>query len=96
MLQKQYNVSEFMDARSALSALETGEIPEVIISDIMMPEMDGQAFYREICKLGPYGNRFLFITGGAVTEASLEFEKKWLREADFCLNPSKQINCVPP
>ena len=53
MLQKQYNVSEFMDARSALSALETGEIPEVIISDIMMPEMDGQAFYREICKLVP-------------------------------------------
>ena len=70
--------------------------PHLILLDIMMPEMDGQAFYKEICKLGPYGNRFLFITGGAVTEASLEFEKKWLREADFCLNPSKQINCVPP
>ena len=83
MLQKQYNVSEFMDARSALSALETGEIPEVIISDIMMPEMDGQAFYREICKLGSYGNRFLFITGGAVTEASLEFEKNGCARQTF-------------
>ena len=45
MLQNEYNITEFMDARSALAAVKTGKIPDVIISDIMMPEMDGQAFY---------------------------------------------------
>ncbi|MBT7222459.1 MAG: response regulator, partial [Marinovum sp.] len=33
MLQNEYNVTEFMDARSALAAIETGKIPDVIISD---------------------------------------------------------------
>ena len=76
MLQKDYKISTFLNARSALAALETGKIPDIIISDIMMPEMDGQAFYQEICNLGPYEGRFLFVTGGAVTEASLAFEKR--------------------
>ena len=93
--------AEYYDVITATSGAEAlalikAEPPDIVLLDIMMPEMDGQAFYKEICKLGPYGNRFLFITGGAVTEASLEFEKKWLRKADFCSNPSKQINCVPP
>ena len=76
-----------MDARSALTAIETGKIPDVIISDIMMPEMDGQAFYEEIRKLGSYSTRFLFITGGAVTEESLEFERKMAALGRLLLKP---------
>ncbi|MDB3928727.1 response regulator [Paracoccaceae bacterium] len=87
MLHNQYNVSQFMDARSALTAIETGKIPDVIISDIMMPEMDGQAFYEEIRKLGSYSTRFLFITGGAVTEESLEFERNMAVLGRLLLKP---------
>ena len=87
MLQNEYNVTEFMDARSALAAIETGKIPDVIISDIMMPEMDGQAFYEETRKLGSYSTRFLFITGGAVTEESLEFERKMAALGRLLLKP---------
>ena len=86
MLQNEYNVTEFMDARSALAAIETGKIPDVIISDIMMPEMDGQAFYEETRKLGSYGTLF-FITGGAVTEESLEFERKMAALGRLLLKP---------
>ena len=87
MLQNEYNVTEFMDARSALAAIETGKIPNVIISDIMMPEMDGQAFDEETRKLGSYSTRFLFITGGAVTEESLEFERKMAALGRLLLKP---------
>ena len=87
MLQNEYNITEFMDARSALAAVKTGKIPDFIISAIMMPEMDGQAFYEETRKLGSYSTRFLFITGGAVTEESLEFERKMAALGRLLLKP---------
>ena len=97
MLQNEYNVTEFIDARSALAAIEKGKIPDVIISDIMMPEMDGQAFYEETRKLGSYSTRFLFITGGAVTEESLEFERKMVALGRLLLEPFEagQLRAAP-
>ena len=49
-------------ALKILSSLEN--IPDVIISDIMMPEMDGYEFFREISN-EPRWNRipFLFLSG---------------------------------
>ncbi|MCL1933110.1 MAG: response regulator [Candidatus Azobacteroides sp.] len=47
ILKKQYHVTSFENARSALGALETGQ-PHLIVSDIMMPDLDGISLMRQI------------------------------------------------
>jgi CheY-like chemotaxis protein len=59
----------------ALDAFEKGEKPDIILSDIMMPHMDGSTFYKMMCNQGVNKDRFLFMTGGAVTEDAMAFEK---------------------
>ena len=61
------------EALEILSNLE--EIPEVIISDIMMPEMDGYEFFREISS-NPHWNRipFLFLSA-RTTPKDIRFGK---------------------
>ncbi|MFY7994221.1 MAG: sigma-54-dependent transcriptional regulator [Bacteriovoracaceae bacterium] len=49
--QKGYNVSTFEDARMALNAIENKEIvPDVVISDLRLPVMDGVEFIKRIRK----------------------------------------------
>jgi len=61
------------EALEILSNLE--EIPEVIISDIMMPEMDGYEFFRKISN-NPLWNRipFLFLSA-RTTPKDIRFGK---------------------
>ncbi len=40
-LSPDYDVIEYTDPRSALEAFEAGEIPDLVISDVMMPQMVG-------------------------------------------------------
>ena len=40
-LSPDYEVTEFSDPRSALESFESGEIPDLVISDVMMPQMVG-------------------------------------------------------
>ena len=43
-----YQVQAVYDGRSALSLLHTGLRPRVVITDIMMPGLDGWALYRAL------------------------------------------------
>jgi two-component system cell cycle response regulator CpdR len=53
-------------AMSALVRLECREPFTWILSDIMMPHMDGVAFYEQVAAVAPaYARRVLFMTGGA-------------------------------
>ena len=47
ILEKQYRIIEATDGEAALAKIEA-EIPDIIISDIMMPVMDGITFCRHI------------------------------------------------
>jgi CheY-like chemotaxis protein len=55
----------------ALSKLRSTHY-DAIICDLMMPRVDGQAFYGQVAKDYPYlANQFLFITGQASRKAGL-------------------------
>jgi two-component system, chemotaxis family, chemotaxis protein CheY len=43
-----HEVRVAIDGRDALSQLESGFLPHVIVSDLMMPVMDGASFIREL------------------------------------------------
>lgn len=63
-----YVVVEAANGRDALTAIEAGGTPDVIISDVVMPELDGRAFVREADARWP-GLRVLFISGYTAAEA---------------------------
>jgi len=58
------------DGRQALEALHEREY-RVIVSDIVMPEMDGAGLYREVARWRPeLLPRFIFISGFADTDTA--------------------------
>jgi CheY-like chemotaxis protein len=61
-------------AREALSLLQSGDRFDVILCDLMMPEVTGMDFYEAVLRLDPeQANRMVFVTGGAVTVRAREF-----------------------
>lgn len=58
-----YKVQVARDGREALDHLEGGLIPDLIVSDIMMPRMDGYAFFEAVRQI-PYLKAvpFIFLT----------------------------------
>lgn len=67
-----YVVEFITDARVALARIEAGERFDVILSDVMMPDMSGVEFHRALERSTPDQHaRVIFITGGA-TDADAE------------------------
>lgn len=59
------------NAMEALDLMRSG-IYDAVISDIMMPRIDGEAFYERVVKDYPYmAEKFLFITGQATVQAGI-------------------------
>ena len=60
-----YTVHEASDGLEALDVLEEleGKI-DIVVSDVVMPEMDGPSLLREICKDYPH-IKFIFVSGYA-------------------------------
>ena len=75
-LSRVMNGSEVSIVSSATAALEACNARdfELIVCDVMMPEMDGIAFYEELAKSRPHlCHRVVFMTGGAFTERARRF-----------------------
>lgn len=61
-------------ATKALDVVRSGEIFDLILSDVMMPEMTGIEFYESLCLHDPEtAAKVVFLTGGANTQAAEEF-----------------------
>ncbi|MBN8612700.1 MAG: response regulator [Deltaproteobacteria bacterium] len=79
MLASRHDVTVETDGRAALGRIEHGERFDVILCDLMMPEMDGRAFHEAVRRMAPaQAERFVFMTGGAFTQGAREF----LEQAD--------------
>jgi PAS domain S-box-containing protein len=73
-LGSEYNVTCANDGRRALERLRAGDRYDLILCDLMMPEMTGMDVFAEMEKLAPdQAERMVFVTGGAFTTRAREF-----------------------
>ena len=65
------------DAREALKMLTAGEKFDVIMCDLMMPNMSGVEFYQMLKLQAPlFCTKVLFLTGGSFTLKTTDFLKQ--------------------
>jgi PAS domain S-box-containing protein len=73
-LSNDYAVTCVSDARRALDGLRAGERYEVILCDLMMPDVTGMDLYAELEKIAPdQAARIVFVSGGAFTPRARDF-----------------------
>jgi CheY-like chemotaxis protein/anti-sigma regulatory factor (Ser/Thr protein kinase) len=74
ILSKEHDVVAFVAAKEALALCESGEKFDLILCDLMMPDMTGMDFHRELSLIAPdQANRMIFLTGGAFTAKARNF-----------------------
>jgi CheY-like chemotaxis protein len=73
-LQRDHEVMALTSAREAHARLTGGEQFDLILCDIMMPEMSGIDLHEELARVSPLlAERMVFLTGGAFTPRAREF-----------------------
>ncbi|HSN28718.1 MAG TPA: ATP-binding protein, partial [Kofleriaceae bacterium] len=71
---REHEVTAVNSGRDAIELVRAGRSFDVIISDLMMPEMSGMELYDHIVRERPQlAERMVFITGGAFTPSAAEF-----------------------
>jgi signal transduction histidine kinase len=74
LLSTEGDVVATTSAHRALAGIRGGERYDVIICDLMMPEMDAMTLHHELCQIAPaQAERMVFVTGGAFTLRAREF-----------------------
>jgi CheY-like chemotaxis protein len=74
VLSKDHDVSSTTSAAEALSRIVGGERYDLILCDLMMPQVTGMEFYEALMLRVPeQAKRVTFMTGGAFTLAAREF-----------------------
>ncbi|ATB29929.1 hybrid sensor histidine kinase/response regulator [Melittangium boletus] len=73
-LNQEHDVTVFTRAEAALAWLEQGLPWDLLLCDVMMPEMTGIELYEVLAKRMPERvGHVVFVTGGAFTERAREF-----------------------
>jgi CheY-like chemotaxis protein len=69
-----HHVTTVTSAREALARLGGGERFDLILCDLMMPEMTGMDLYDELRQSMPdQAEKFIFMSGGAFTDNARAF-----------------------
>lgn len=70
----EHDVVALASGPEVLERLAAGESFDLILCDLMMPEMTGMQLYAEVSRAYPdYASRIIFLTGGAFTPQAREF-----------------------
>jgi CheY-like chemotaxis protein len=74
ILSQEHDVLAMVSAQEALAVCAGGEEFDLILCDLMMPDMTGMDFHRELSLVSQeQADRMIFITGGAFTEKARAF-----------------------
>jgi len=74
ILARDHEVATATSVREALDRVAAGERFDLMICDLMMPEMTGMDLHAELLRREPaLAERLVFMTGGAFTPAAREF-----------------------
>jgi signal transduction histidine kinase len=74
LLGEHHDVFPLTRGRDALDRIEDGERFDVILSDLLMPDMSGIELYERLRHAAPeQAERMVFVTGGAFTPAARDF-----------------------
>jgi CheY-like chemotaxis protein len=74
ILGAEHDVTTVTSAKEALSRLGTGERFDLILCDLMMPEMTGMDLYDELQQsMADQAAKFIFMSGGAFTDHARAF-----------------------
>jgi DNA-binding response OmpR family regulator len=74
ILGRDHDVTATTSAHRALNLIASGERFDVILSDLMMPEMTGMEFHRRLAELVPVqAARMIFMSGGTLTADGAKF-----------------------
>jgi PAS domain S-box-containing protein len=74
ILSQEHDVLAMISATDALALCAGGEKFDLILCDLMMPDMTGMDLHRELMLVAPeQADRMIFITGGAFTEKARAF-----------------------
>ncbi len=69
-----HDVTVAISGREALEKIEAGERYDVILSDLMMPEISGMDLYKRLGAVAPdQVDKIVFMTGGAFTNQAKDF-----------------------
>jgi CheY-like chemotaxis protein len=73
-LGRYHDVVTLTNGKEALARIASGERFDVILSDLMMPDVTGMEIYEELSLATPdQAERMIFLTGGAFTERARNF-----------------------
>jgi PAS domain S-box-containing protein len=73
-LSREHDVVPCDTAKRALALCVGGESFDLILCDLMMPDMTGMDLYHQLSHVAPeQANRMVFLTGGAFTEKARHF-----------------------
>jgi len=74
ILSREHDVVSTLSAKEALAMCAGGEKFDLILCDLMMPEMTGMDLFGELSVVAPeMANRMIFLTGGAFTAKARNF-----------------------
>jgi signal transduction histidine kinase len=74
LLATEGDVVALTNAREALARIRAGERFDVILCDLLMPEMDAPSLHAELLAVAPdQADRMVFVTGGAFTVRARDF-----------------------
>lgn len=86
LLEKNYDVITKHDGMSAMYWLVQGNIPDLVISDLDMPNLNGEEFIKNLKRSGYYKNvPFIIITGFDNKEQKMRIMKLGIH--DFFVKP---------
>ncbi|HEY5374557.1 MAG TPA: response regulator [Polyangiaceae bacterium] len=71
---EEHEIVSMQSPRDALELLKGDDQFDVIVCDLMMPDMTGMDFYERLLRLrAPLARRVVFLTGGALTKEAAAF-----------------------